>query len=324
MVLDTLTLSLESRKDWMRNFIDGIGNVMPTNKRHMEILCDSMPAISFANDPRIMKGSRHYQRKYHYIRDVIQDGEIVLKKVHTDENLVDPFTKPMPYNKHFEHVMAIGVCPASSLIKDGLSTIAMKLGTPLMLDSYTSDMCLQSWGGSSYARAMIELRANVELKDTIVVAMPKLTGEEFYTCEVSQESRLGCGEELEEYRPISKKPTANTSGNTKKGVEPKEVSNSNPFDLLNSVENDGELGDHDSEDEVESIDNDMARSMASKRVGFGTKNLLEQWRDSYENGDYDEDPYDDDMYEVTYVSNSVIGFARCNTRAYFEEAQVLR
>ncbi|GKD49657.1 hypothetical protein Tco_1278633 [Tanacetum coccineum] len=56
-------------------------------------------------------------------------------------------------------------------------------------------------------------------------------------------------------------------------------------------------GDYDSEDEVASVDNDMARSMASERVGFGTQSLLEQWRDSYGNGDYDEDPYDDDMYE---------------------------
>ncbi|GJR03624.1 hypothetical protein Tco_0526608 [Tanacetum coccineum] len=48
---------------------------------------------------------------------------------------------------------------------NGLSVIATKLGTPLMLDSYTYDMCMQSWGRSSYARAMIELRADVELKD---------------------------------------------------------------------------------------------------------------------------------------------------------------
>ncbi|GJY32761.1 hypothetical protein Tco_0417230 [Tanacetum coccineum] len=56
-------------------------------------------------------------------------------------------------------------------------------------------------------------------------------------------------------------------------------------------------GDHDSEDEVKSVYNDMARFMASERVGFETQSLLEQWRDSYENGDYDEDPYDNDMYE---------------------------
>ncbi|GJX66137.1 hypothetical protein Tco_0300480 [Tanacetum coccineum] len=101
---------------WMKKFIDGLGNVMPTNKRPIGMLCDNMPAIAIANDHEIIKGSRHYQRKYHYIREVIQDGEIVLRKVHTYDTLADPFTKPMPYNKHFEHAMTIGVFPSSSLM----------------------------------------------------------------------------------------------------------------------------------------------------------------------------------------------------------------
>ncbi|GKE21162.1 hypothetical protein Tco_1432674 [Tanacetum coccineum] len=63
--------------------------------------------------------------------------------------------------------------------------------------------------------------------------------------------------------------------------------------------------DYDSEDEVASVDNDMARCMASERVDFGTQSLLEQWRDSYGNGDYDEDPYDDDMYEGQYLSQAL-------------------
>nr|GEY65710.1 hypothetical protein [Tanacetum cinerariifolium] len=54
--------------------------------------------------------------------------------------------------------------PVTAFSEDGLSVIATKLRTPLMLDSYTSDMCLQSWGRSSYARVMVELRADVELK----------------------------------------------------------------------------------------------------------------------------------------------------------------
>ncbi|GJV26294.1 hypothetical protein Tco_1378989 [Tanacetum coccineum] len=59
--------------------------------------------------------------------------------------------------------------------------------TPLILDSYTSDMCMQSWGRSSYARAMIDLRADRELKDTIVVAMPKLPCEGFSLCTIRVE-----------------------------------------------------------------------------------------------------------------------------------------
>nr|GEY83621.1 hypothetical protein [Tanacetum cinerariifolium] len=72
---------------------------------------------------------------------------------------------------------------------------------------------------------------------------------------------------------------------------------------VNLVDDDGKPltkvdypGDHDSEDELESVDNNMARFMTSEMVDFGTKSLLKQWKDSYENGDYDEDPYDDNMY----------------------------
>ncbi|GKB90707.1 hypothetical protein Tco_0962979, partial [Tanacetum coccineum] len=233
--------------------------------------------------------------------------------------------------------------------EDGLSAIATKLCTPLMLDSYTSDMCLQSWGRSSYARTMIKLKADVELKDTIVEECLKNPGLDVAKNlkKPSQASKgVSVGPKVgfkpaKEYKPVSKKPTANTSGNKKKAVEPtKEVSNSNSFDVLNLVDNDEELGtnggtsnlasnransigsfwnvetssiattpiiekigkiekliidgkvtlvdddgnllkkvnypdDHDSEDDVESVDNDMARSMALEN-----------------------DPYDDDMYEL--------------------------
>nr|GFA21077.1 hypothetical protein [Tanacetum cinerariifolium] len=46
-----------------------------------------------------------------------------------------------------------------------------------------------------------------------------------------------------EYRTVTKKTNSSSSGNRKKVVEPTiEVSNSNPFDVLNSVDNDVEFG----------------------------------------------------------------------------------
>nr|GEX33271.1 reverse transcriptase domain-containing protein [Tanacetum cinerariifolium] len=106
---------------------------------------------------------------------------------------------------------------------------------------------------SSYARVMIELRADVKLKDNIVVATPKITREGHYKCNVRVESLVKhsrCSgwskngfKHQKEYRPVFKKSTASSSGNKKKGVEPTiEVSNSNPFDVLNSVDNDVEFG----------------------------------------------------------------------------------
>ncbi|GJT19638.1 retrotransposon protein, putative, ty1-copia subclass [Tanacetum coccineum] len=58
------------------------------------------------------------ERKYHYICEVIQEGEIVLKKVHTNDIVADPFTKPMPFSKHFEHPMAIGIGHANEEMHD--------------------------------------------------------------------------------------------------------------------------------------------------------------------------------------------------------------
>ncbi|GKA94423.1 hypothetical protein Tco_0816461 [Tanacetum coccineum] len=56
-------------------------------------------------------------------------------------------------------------------------------------------------------------------------------------------------------------------------------------------------GDNDSDDEVASVDNDMTNFLASKDVGYGTNSLLEQWKESYGNGEYDYDLYNNDMYE---------------------------
>ncbi|GJX31537.1 hypothetical protein Tco_0241392 [Tanacetum coccineum] len=150
------------------------------------------------------------------------------------------------------------------------------------------DVMLENGSWSSYARAMIELRADVELKDNIMVAMPKITREGHYTCNIRVEhvwnpprcasckifghmhdecpKNTGVGETMnlknpsqtsrgvpvgpkvdfkphKEYRHVPKKSTASSSSNKKKGVEPTiEVSNSNPFEVLNSVNNDEELG----------------------------------------------------------------------------------
>ncbi|GJU32095.1 retrotransposon protein, putative, ty1-copia subclass [Tanacetum coccineum] len=112
--IDAAKASMETV--WMRKFIDGLGGVMTSNKRPMEMLCDNEHAIAITDDPGILKGARHFQRKYHYIREVIQEREIVLKKVHTDDNVADPLTKPILFNKHYEHVRAIGIVPASSLM----------------------------------------------------------------------------------------------------------------------------------------------------------------------------------------------------------------
>ncbi|KAI3811848.1 hypothetical protein L1987_21580 [Smallanthus sonchifolius] len=87
---------------WMKNFIVDLG-VMPSIQKLIEILCDNAGAIAQANEPRSHHSMKHILKRFHYIRDIPERGYIMLNKVHTDQNLADPFTKPMHHSKHEEH-----------------------------------------------------------------------------------------------------------------------------------------------------------------------------------------------------------------------------
>ncbi|GJZ90421.1 retrotransposon protein, putative, ty1-copia subclass [Tanacetum coccineum] len=100
---------------WVRKFISELG-VVPTIEEPINMYCDNTGAITIANESGITKGARHLCAKVHYLREVIEFGDIKLEKVHTDDNLADPFTKALAFLKHSEHTKNIGMLPASSLM----------------------------------------------------------------------------------------------------------------------------------------------------------------------------------------------------------------
>ncbi|GKF80252.1 hypothetical protein Tco_0238854, partial [Tanacetum coccineum] len=71
------------------------------------------------------------------------------------------------------------------------------------------------------------------------------------------------------------------------------------------LEKDDYSGNQGSEDEVESVENEMVSYLASKPlgVGYGTQSLLGQWRETYVNVDYD--PYDDDIFEGHEIHDNI-------------------
>ncbi|GJX51646.1 transposon ty3-G gag-pol polyprotein [Tanacetum coccineum] len=238
-------------------------------------------------------------------------------------------------------------------------------------------------GRSSYARVMIELRADVELKDNIVVAMPRIKGKGYYTCNIFVEyewkpPKCACckvfghahedcpknigasatknlkktsqtpkgilvGQKMgfkpkQVFQPVSKKSTANTCGKKKNNSKStKEVSKSNPFEVLTSVDNDADLGkfrfvDDDgnplvpmgiveSDSEVEVFFDETANLRISTSgkdgsdKGYDTNSLLEQWMDSYP----DNDNYDHMMTIILVVSSYgvvvlvMFAFCLCNS-----------
>ena len=100
---------------WIRQFIDDLG-VMPSINKPTEMYCDNTAAITFANDPGVMKGARHFLRIFHYVREQVAAGEIRLLKFHIDSNLADPFTKALSGRKVTEHAKGIGLLVASDFM----------------------------------------------------------------------------------------------------------------------------------------------------------------------------------------------------------------
>ncbi|GJU99655.1 retrotransposon protein, putative, ty1-copia subclass [Tanacetum coccineum] len=109
--------ALEARMEvvWIRKFIFGLGIVPITNKP-IKMFCDNSAALLIANEPEVQRGARHYHRKYLYVRECIEQGEINLLEVHTDNNLAISFTKALPKGKLTQHAMSMRLCLASSFM----------------------------------------------------------------------------------------------------------------------------------------------------------------------------------------------------------------
>ncbi|GJS21107.1 zinc knuckle CX2CX4HX4C containing protein [Tanacetum coccineum] len=171
----------------------------------------------------------------------------------------------------------------------GLSLIATKIGSPMMLDSYTNSMRWESWGRSNYAIILIKINASNDFSDNLIMAVLNLEGIG-YTKETIPLKRVvnimdkgkGGSSRIDDegFTKVKKKK----SGGNDRAVRRLLTSSNGTFSLSNSFENsvneevetsnkaftygvqeEGQLSTPlGSEDEVEFVDNEMASYLTSK------------------------------------------------------------
>ena len=75
-----------------------------------ELHCDSQSAIQLTKNLVFHAKTKHIDVKYHFIREVIDDKQIQLVKVHTKENPVDLLAKGLLGDSfvHWHELMGIG------------------------------------------------------------------------------------------------------------------------------------------------------------------------------------------------------------------------
>ena len=81
------------------------------------IFCDNSSAIALSKNSVFHKRTKHIDTRFHYIRELVNNGEIVLEHCRTQEQVADILTKPLD-QKSFEFLrkcLGMTECPAGEI-----------------------------------------------------------------------------------------------------------------------------------------------------------------------------------------------------------------
>ncbi|KAK8559182.1 hypothetical protein V6N12_042464 [Hibiscus sabdariffa] len=93
---------------WIKKFVKELG-VVPSILDALELYCGNNGAIAQAKEPRSHQRSKHVIRRFHLIREIVDRGDVEICKVHMDDNIVDPLTKPLSQQMHDRHTESLGI-----------------------------------------------------------------------------------------------------------------------------------------------------------------------------------------------------------------------
>jgi hypothetical protein len=71
------------------------------------LMYDNTSAISVGKNPVFHKNMRHVERRHHFLRDLVEKGDIEMRYIDTERQLADIFTKPL-YSSRFADLRGEG------------------------------------------------------------------------------------------------------------------------------------------------------------------------------------------------------------------------
>ena len=77
----------------------------------INLFCDSQSAICLTKDQMFHERTKHIDVKYHYVRDVVAQGNLKVCKISTHDNPADMMTKPVPVAKFELCSGLVGITP---------------------------------------------------------------------------------------------------------------------------------------------------------------------------------------------------------------------
>ena len=91
---------------WLRRLLSDLGE---EQEHATSILCDSRSAVQLSRNPVFHCRTKHIEIKHHFVRELIEKGEVVLESCRTEEQVADLMTKSLPLSKHDEFCLQLGL-----------------------------------------------------------------------------------------------------------------------------------------------------------------------------------------------------------------------
>jgi hypothetical protein len=106
---------------WLRQLL---GELTSAEAHPPALIVDNQPAIALAKNPVLHDRSKHIDVKFHFLRDYVDGGQIVIEFVETGWQLADVLTMPLGRLQLTELKDMIGM--------EGVQGIAVGLGEELL------------------------------------------------------------------------------------------------------------------------------------------------------------------------------------------------
>lgn len=91
---------------WVHNFMAEIGYPTPLPS---QLFADNKSAIAISENPKFHQRVKHIDIRFHFLRDLVEGGEIKINYVASEDNLADILTKPLGTTLHRRIVGLMGM-----------------------------------------------------------------------------------------------------------------------------------------------------------------------------------------------------------------------
>ena len=91
---------------WLRRVFDGLNQ---KQQGSTTIYCDNTSSIALFANSVFHQKSKHIDTRYHFIRELVSNGEVHLKPCKSSDQLIDIFTNSLPQDVFEFHRRNLGV-----------------------------------------------------------------------------------------------------------------------------------------------------------------------------------------------------------------------